>query len=874
MTNIMKIFLLLIILLLIFTSIESANAARPAIEWNQTYESTAIHDVSFFRQTTDSGYIIAAITMNRKDLLLLKTNAAGQEQWRTILEGSKIRTGVNLAQTSDNGYIITGTTKKCESCSNEIWLAKIDPEGNEQWNRTTSPVSSFPTRMECSVRETSDHGYLLGGIFYDGGSEYSAYWLMRTDARGYELWNRTFQGGDYKVTSQLFTSDGNTLFAGTEKPDSFWMITKDSEGNELENLTIEGFPGHFDLFQSTPDGGYIIGDAFWFKKIDSTGNILFEKDLDGIWLKSIQQTADGGYMLTGYMRYSDDAFGGDYIVKTDVYGVEQWNWFLEELRDVHQEVESILQTFDGGYIIVKQLYIYDSEKSYIQLTKLEKESPEPSGFFSYDPYYPGENQKIAFDGSRSYDLDGNITGHYWDFGDGTQAGSEGPVIMHSYTTQGNYTVSLTITDDDGNKTVTSKPIIIQKISPVEDWSRTYGGKGTSNLYAMDQTSDGGYILGGNTCNGGAWCWPYNIMLVKIDRIGNKEWNKTYTNKFSEFVNSIMQTSDGGYIIGGSRHEDGRSDILLIKTDRDGNEQWTKIFDGVFSNSEYTIKETGDGGFVLAGARSWYGNEPYDLWLIRTDSQGNELSGQVVEKMTGPANYIAQTSEGGYIVTGRQEYTISDSETWIAKIDLNGTEQWNGTYGKNSNYNVHLVRQTLDGGYIISGNIWQSSESSFDIFLLKTDPEGNEQWNRTFGGTGDNMINYVQQTSDGGYIFAGNTAWWGEHTYELDQSVRKVWIMKTDGYGNMEWQTSFGGGYDRVNLIQETSNGSYLLGGNKKTEEGTEFWLMQLSGIHIKSGEKAVQFEDKQAGSNKIPGLQLAIALGSLTWTYLLLRRKK
>lgn len=145
---------------------------------------------------------------------------------------------------------------------------------------------------------------------------------------------------------------------------------------------------------------------------------------------------------------------------------------------------------------------------------------------------------------------------------------------------------------------------------------------------------------------------------------------------------------------------------------------------------------------------------------------------------------------------------------------------------------------------------------------------------TFGGTGDNMINYVQQTSDGGYIFAGSTAWWGEHTYELDQSVRKVWIMKTDGYGNMEWQTSFGGGYDRVNLIQETSNGSYLLGGNKKTEEGTEFWLMQLSGIHIKSGEKEGQFEDKQAGSNKIPGLQLAIALGSLTWTYLLLRRKK
>jgi archaellin len=198
--------------------------------------------------------------------------------------------------------------------------------------------------------------------------------------------------------------------------------------------------------------------------------------------------------------------------------------------------------------------------------------------------------------------------------------------------------------------------------PVEQWNRTFGGTGVDFANFSFQTSDG-YIFVGVTYSYGAG--SSDAWLIKTDSNGNEIWNRTFGGSNWDWTYSVQQTSDGGYILAGqtSSYGAGSSDAWLIKTDSNGNEVWNRTFGGSNSDWTYSVQQTSDGGYILAGATSSYGN---DAWLIKTDSNGNE----VWNKTFGGSNwdwtyFVQQTSDGGYILAGQtSSYGAGDRKSVV------------------------------------------------------------------------------------------------------------------------------------------------------------------------------------------------------------------
>ena len=319
--------------------------------------------------------------------------------------------------------------------------------------------------------------------------------------------------------------------------------------------------------------------------------------------------------------------------------------------------------------------------------------------------------------------------------------------------------------------LTSTVACLGKPAPGVQWYRTFGG-GSGN--SVQQTTDGGYIVCGFIRSYGAG--GHDILLIKTDADGNKLWDKTFDFRRHDYGNSVQQTADGGYIIcgtSGSYYGAGDADVWLIKTDADGNKLWDKIFGGKKYNEGNSVQQTADGGYIICGTTgSYYYNS--DVWLIKTDADGDKLW----EKTFGGTglnggNSVQKTTDGGYVVCGYTElYGNSDIDVWLIKTDADGNKLWDKTFGFRKSDYGYSVQQTADGGYIICGYIisrWHAKFSISKLLLIKTDTKGNKLWNKAFG----SVIGYthgfsVRQTTDGGYIVCG---------YEYTLGPSEVLLLK-------------------------------------------------------------------------------------------------
>ncbi|MEA2053704.1 MAG: hypothetical protein U9O96_01085 [Candidatus Thermoplasmatota archaeon] len=271
--------------------------------------------------------------------------------------------------------------------------------------------------------------------------------------------------------------------------------------------------------------------------------------------------------------------------------------------------------------------------------------------------------------------------------------------------------------------------------------------------------------------------------------------------------SVWQTNDGGYIIGGrtdSFSNETDFDMWLIKTDGNGNEQWNKTFGGVEREKCRCVRQTTDHGYILAGSR-YIIEEDAHAWVVKTDKNGREEWNRTYGNWSS-GNCIQQTNDGGYIIVGNvcgQKY--EDSDILLVKTDEYGNEEWNKTFGRNKYEGGATVQQTDDGGYIIGGDT-NCLECYPNALLIKTDEYGNEEWNKTFGGT----LSSVQQTKDSGYVIGGSIRKWNRW---LCYTHPDIWMIKTDSMGNVEWERSFGTGrHEAGEYAQQTSDGGFIVVG--------------------------------------------------------------
>ena|ERR1043165_3074406 len=331
----------------------------------------------------------------------------------------------------------------------------------------------------------------------------------------------------------------------------------------------------------------------------------------------------------------------------------------------------------------------------------------------------------------------------------------------------------------------------------KQWDKRYGGDGGDYPQCITQTSDHGFIITGRTSGGvsgdisesskgGSDFW-----IIKIDKYGNKQWDKTLGGNRSDQANSVIQTRDGGYLVGGWS-ESGisgdksepcwdtttifqpYSDCWIVKTDSVGHKQWDKRYGGTHIDGVFSLAQTSDDGYILSGSSL-------------SDSSGDK----------------SQNNWGG------------SGDGWLIKIDSVGAKQWDKRLGSDGPDGIGWTYQTADGGYVVGAQVGglngDNSTGKSGFWLIKIDSAGNKQWDKVYDGGGATLFS-MNVTHDGGYLFSGENKYFtpGLDKTENNLSSYQTWVIKADSMGNKQWdKTIFTDGSSDGFSIQ-TKDGCYAV----------------------------------------------------------------
>ncbi|MCX6841449.1 MAG: T9SS type A sorting domain-containing protein [candidate division WOR-3 bacterium] len=391
------------------------------------------------------------------------------------------------------------------------------------------------------------------------------------------------------------------------------------------------------------------------------------------------------------------------------------------------------------------------------------------------------------------------------------------------------------------------------------FQRTYGGTESDQGYSVQQTDDNGYIIVGYTTSYGAG--GADVYLIKTDAGGNTLWTRTYGDTAHDEGWSVQQTTDGGYIIAGYTLSFGAGDhdVYLIKTDAGGDTQWTRTCGGTGLDAGWSVQQTTDSGYVITGATTSSGAGTEDVYLIKTDAQGNSLwtrtfgSSDIEE-----GHSVQQTADGGYVIAGWTcSFGAGGADMYLVKTNANGDTLWTRTFGGADE--GHSVQQTTDGGYIIAGYTTSFSGGVCDVYLVKTDSDGDTIWTRTYGGADDDVGLSVQQTADDGFIVAGLT-------YSFGEGHCDAYLIKTDSNGDTLWTRTFGGtSFDIGFSVQQTADGGYVLAGYTGSfgAGGNDVYLVKTDSLGV-----IAAVAEPKASPPRAPALSLSCtpnpASGSVT----------
>lgn len=355
-----------------------------------------------------------------------------------------------------------------------------------------------------------------------------------------------------------------------------------------------------------------------------------------------------------------------------------------------------------------------------------------------------------------------------------------------------------------------------------EWARIYGGQGDDDARFVIQTSDGGYVVAGDTDSFGKGM--HSIWLLKLSSDGDIGWQRTYNYGGSRDLTqvlSVQQANDGGYICVGGGVKEGATGlrVLIFKLFPNGDVEWARISGGLGERGDY-VQLTNDGGYIVAGLTGSYGDLYHkDFWLLKLSSNGSvewqhTYGGRDYE---GEWNWafrlptILQTSEGGYILAGdTHSFGAGWADIWLIKLSQKGDIEWQRTYGGEESEWLYRsgphILETNDKGYIVAGETLSFGVGWNAIWIFKVSQKGDILWQRTYRGEQGDRANAIQSTNDGGYIVAGTTKSFGAGNNDF-------WLLKLSSNGDIKWQRTYGGEFnDTACSLQLTNDEGYIVAG--------------------------------------------------------------
>ncbi len=410
---------------------------------------------------------------------------------------------------------------------------------------------------------------------------------------------------------------------------------------------------------------------------------------------------------------------------------------------------------------------------------------------------------------------------------------------------------------------------IAQTAPAIQWQKSLGGSNYDYAYSIQQTADSGYIVAGysysNDSDVSGNHGGYDYWIVKLKKTGAIQWQKSLGGSIYDEAFSIQQTADNGYIVAGSSNSNngdvsgnhGGYDYWIVKLKKTGGIQWQKSLGGSSDDYAYSSQQTADSGYIVAGFSSSNdgdvsGNHGgYDYWIVKLHKSGviqwqKSLGGSSNDY----ARSIQQTADGGYIVAG---YSFSNNgdvsghhggvfyDYWIVKLKKTGAIQWQKSLGGSNDDVAYSIQQTADSGYIVAGYSLSNdgdvsgNHGGIDYWIVKLKKTGDIQWQKSLGGSNNDVAYSIQQASDSGYIVAGRS-------YSNDSDVSgnhgglDYWIVKLKKTGAIQWQKSLGGSsYDQAYSIQQTADSGYIVAGISQSNDGDvsgnhggyDYWIVKL-----------------------------------------------
>jgi hypothetical protein len=424
--------------------------------------------------------------------------------------------------------------------------------------------------------------------------------------------------------------------------------------------------------------------------------------------------------------------------------------------------------------------------------------------------------------------------------------------------------------------------------PVLGPQRSIGGSSDDILINMSFTKDGGLILGGHSTSNKSGDKTedtrgdfglQDYWVVKLNKLGKIQWEKTIGGDVIDLLWSLQQTRDGGYILGGTSYSNsssektensrGLSDYWIVKLDSLGIIEWDKTLGGADYDNLYVVQQTGDGGYILAGLS--YSNTSgektensrgeSDYWIVKLNAGGIiEWDKTIGGNGSDLPTCLQQTKDGGYLLGGSSSSERSGEKSqnsrglddyWVVKIDQAGNVQWNKTIGGSDYDNLYALQLTADGGCILGGSSYslksgeksQDSRGLSDYWIVKLDNRGNLQKDETIGGGGNDFLYSLEKASDGGFIIGGTS--FSNISGEKTENNRgggfsgDYWVVKLNMLGKIQWDKTIGGGdYDLLRSIKEAETDHYILGGWSAsgisgdkavdTKGSSDYWVVSLN----------------------------------------------
>jgi len=453
-----------------------------------------------------------------------------------------------------------------------------------------------------------------------------------------------------------------------------------------------------------------------------------------------------------YYTYSDV----NYTYLIDVFNRNETGTIVDESGYAHLATVALRSYQDWGtdtatvLLQVKPTYIYSYTDPTLTIdgiandgAEVELYVPDSAVVSTWEKAIGGPDDDIGYSTCRA--RNGNIV----------VAGSTGPA--------GSEDVYLATLDLDGNVL----------------WQQTYGGAASDIGRCVISTTDGGYAICGSSESYFADDFPPDLLLIRTDIDGNLMWQKNYGIGAMEYGMSLKQTGDGGFIVSGQASMPGGSSIYVVKTDAQGDSTWTASYAiNQFSGGRSILIAPDNTGYVIAGNTATIDFQE-DASLLFINFQGGTIRQMIHGGADADAGYdVSPTFDGGYIVIGSSSSSGAGlNDVYAVKTNSVGSFSWSKTYGFPGNDYGYAIELTRDQGYVIAGGTQAVGSPVGDAYFIKIRSNGSTDWFRVFGGVGDDVGYDVARTTDGGYLIVG-------YTDSFGAGGKDIYLLKTDADGNV------------------------------------------------------------------------------------------